>query len=140
MSGILRMARIMSDRASEVNPAGCFAHSCEGDRITAEIRQLLISTGRLKGESTLIMALDNCGLTEAERSEMPLTCRKAIFCSSQNAKGFRRRGADRRCRMKFAPLHFAKRYQVFRPKKLELAVGDRVRITHNGTRQMVLIY
>ncbi len=104
----------------------------EGDRITAEIRQLLHSNGRLKGESHTFTTLENCGLTEAERGDAVNLQEGDVLQFHQNAKGFRRGERIVVSRMAPAPLQFAKRYQVFRPKKLELAVGDRLRITHNG--------
>lgn len=104
----------------------------EGDRITVEIRQLLLANGRLKGESHTFTTLDNCGLTEAERGDFVNLQEGDVLQFHQNAKGFQRGDRLVVTGLTQAPLQLAKRYQVFRPKKLEVAAGERLRITHNG--------
>ena len=104
----------------------------EGARVTAEIRKLLRNGGRL-GEEKELLRLEPLHLTEAERRDTGSYEPGNILQYVQNAPGHRRgerivvRDAEK------LPLAQAARFQVYRAGKLAVAVGDRLRVTQNGT-------
>ncbi len=102
----------------------------EGDHITAVIRKELAAQGKL-GESREFTAFVPLHLTEAERGETSSYQPGDILQFHQNAKGYR---AGQRLRVGAAPLPLkeAARFQAYRTATLQLAAGDRLRITANG--------
>lgn len=120
----------------------------EGRRITAEIRRLLqerteeelkrladkkgseLERARL-GKRGQVLALENAQLTEAERGDAVNYRPGDVLQFHQHAKGYRR-GQRVEVGGQPLPLEFADRFGLFHASKIELAVGDVVRITHNG--------
>ncbi len=104
----------------------------EGDRISGQIRAELRTAGLINGEDRKFTVLKAMGLTEAERSD-PLNVEAGdVLQFHRNVKGVRRgarvtlKPGDR------LPGEYAKYYNVFKPSEAAFAVGDRIRITHNG--------
>ncbi len=105
----------------------------EGDRVTQEIRNQLKQAGALRG-GRMFLSLQNANLTTAERSD-PINYNPGdVIVFHQNAPGIRRgrrivvgEGASS------LPLHLADRFAVFHAHAVELAPGDKVRITRGGT-------
>lgn len=104
----------------------------EGERITAEIRDLLKKDGRLSGKDRERNTLVNANFTEADRSDPMCYRPDDVLVFHQNAKGFKKGQTVRVSDLPKLPLDQAARFQVFRPRKLRLARGDVIRITHNG--------
>jgi hypothetical protein len=102
----------------------------EGDRITAVIRKELAAQGQL-GESREFTAFVPLHLTEAERGEGGSYLPGDMLQFHQNAKGYK---AGQRVRVGATPLPLkeAARFQAYRTATLQLAAGDRLRITANG--------
>ena len=104
----------------------------EGARVTAEVRNRLRADGRLKKEDEF-ERLVPLHLTEAQRRDPRNYQPGDVLQFEQNAPGHRRgsrlvvRDAEE------LPLAQAGRFQVYRPEVLRVAVGDRLRLTHNGT-------
>jgi conjugative relaxase-like TrwC/TraI family protein len=104
----------------------------EGDLVTKTIRQALKAEGKLDGAEHRVVSLTRVDLTEAQRAQSG-SCRiNDVLQFHQNAKGYRlgdrvvvREGES-------LPLDQAAQFQVFRPRELALAKGDRVRITKGG--------
>lgn len=105
----------------------------EGDRVTEEIRHQLQARGQLQGERTFL-SLQNANLTLAERLDSVNYQPGDVLVFHQNAPGITKGrrvvvGED----PSSLPLHLAQRFQVFRPRAIALAPGDKVRITRGGT-------
>ncbi|OWK45581.1 MobF family relaxase [Fimbriiglobus ruber] len=104
----------------------------EGDRVTAEVRNRLRSDGRL-GEEREFERLVPLHLTEAQRRDQTNYRSGDVLQFEQNAPGHGR-GQRREVRDgEDLPLAQADRFQVYRPEVLRVAIGDRLRLTHNGT-------
>ncbi|MGL6075195.1 MAG: MobF family relaxase [Fimbriiglobus sp.] len=104
----------------------------EGARITSEIRQALRAEGKLTGDDKQITRLVRVDLTEAERGQRENYQPGDVLQFQQNAKGFKK-GEKLVVREGMSiPIEQAKRFQVFRPQAVSLAVGERIRITHGG--------
>ena len=104
----------------------------EGARVTAEIRNLLRSNGRL-GDEREFLRLEPLHLTEAERHTSDSYEPGDILQYVQNTPGHRR---GERLVVNDAnklPLSQAARFQVYRADRLAVAVGDRLRVTQNGS-------
>lgn len=104
----------------------------EGDKVTSEIREGLRASGLLRGEDHLVPMLVGKSLTEAERTDPLNYDRSDVLVYHQNAKG-RRKGERVVVEDAPLPVEQASRFQVFCASSLPLAVGDRVRITRNGS-------
>jgi conjugative relaxase-like TrwC/TraI family protein len=102
----------------------------EGDRITAVIRKELAAQGKL-GESHEFTAWVPLHLTEAERGEAGSYVEGDMLQFHQNTKGFKN-GQRVRVGKNPLPLDQAARFQAYRTATLQLAAGDRLRITANG--------
>ncbi len=102
----------------------------EGDRITAVIRKELAAQGKLR-ESHELTAWVPLHLTEAERGEAGSYQEGDMLQFHQNGKGYK---AGQRVRVGETPLPLdqAARFQAYRAATLQLAAGDRLRITANG--------
>lgn len=118
----------------------------EGQRITAAIRAELRRQNKLGAQERAFPRLDSRDFTKAQRADPAHHVAGDVVQFFQNAKGFTRgervtvldAGSDgvlvrtATGATKALPLAQADRFQVFRAGTLELAVGDRVRITNNG--------
>lgn len=103
----------------------------EGDRITDEIRRRLRESHRLGAESREFTQLVPAHLTLGQRLD-PASYRPGdVLVFHQNAKGFRKgqRLVVGRGRL---PLDQAARFTVYKQGGIQLAAGDRIRITGNG--------
>ncbi len=103
----------------------------EGDRITGAIRAGLKAQGKLSEERT-ITAWIPAHLTDAQKADATEYDPGDLLQFHQNAPGHKKGtrlivGKDDR-----TPTELAKRFEVYRPTQLTLAVGDRVRVTAGG--------
>ena len=118
----------------------------EAARVTHAIRDTLKASGKLSCDELVFPALRPLNLTEAERTDFAQYAPGEIVQFHQNAKGFKR---GERVKVKNAgmggvrvvcanggeailPFTQAKKFQVYRPERLSLAEGDKLRITMNG--------
>jgi conjugative relaxase-like TrwC/TraI family protein len=132
--GALKTALVVSPTHKEV------------DRVTEAIRDALKESGRLSASEREFSTLRPLNMTEAERTDFAQYVPGEIVQFHQNAKGFKR---GERVKVKSAgmngvrvirmnggeavlPFTEAKKFQVYRPEKLALAEGDKLRITQNG--------
>lgn len=119
----------------------------EGEAVTKEIREALKRAGKLGVEERPVWALRNLYWTEAERGDTVNYRPGQVVQFFQNAKGIKNgerfrivgREADGNVRAVGAdgrevalPLHQSRRFQVYEPYRLDVAVGDMLRITQNG--------
>ncbi len=104
----------------------------EGHLITEEIRSKLKQSNRLDHREQSLPMLTNVNLTEAQRRDMVNYTPGDVLVFHQNARGYKR---GERVVVGDAPLPLdqANRFQVFRPSTLPVAIGERIRITRNGT-------
>lgn len=121
----------------------------EGRAVTARIREGLKAAGALAGEERVLPSLHSHGMTEAMRQDGLNYQPGDVVQFHQNVKGGFRKGEAvvvlgrddrgnvrvRRGRHEPAslPLDQAKHFDVYERRDLSLAIGDRVRITRNGT-------
>ena len=133
----LRLAEAYLAAASEKKPDGKLKTAlvvtptnAEAERITAVIRQALAKQGTL-GEEHEFKAWVPLHLTEAERGEASSYDAGDLLQFHQHAKGYK---SGQRLIVGEGPLPLdqAARFQVYRPTKLTLAAGDRLRVTANG--------
>ena len=103
----------------------------EGDRVTQAIRTALQQQGLLEPESRPIETLRRVDLTEGERRDPASYQPGDVLIFHQNAKGFTR-GQKVVVGETPPPVDQAARFQVFRKAALDVAVGDVLRVTHNG--------
>ena len=118
----------------------------EADHVTEAIRDVLKESGRVSAAEREFTVLRPLNLTEAERTDFAQYVPGEIVQFHQNAKGFKR---TERVKVKSAglngvrvvraggseailPFTEAKKFQVYRPEKLAVAEGDKLRITQNG--------
>jgi conjugative relaxase-like TrwC/TraI family protein len=105
----------------------------EGGRITGEIRRALKENGGIGSDARNFPVLIRTNLTEAERGDKVNFQPGDVLVFHQNAKGHTRGDRLAVDGQRPLPLELANRFEVFRSGELELAPGDWVRITHNGT-------
>lgn len=120
----------------------------EGREVTAIIRAKLKDEGKLKGQERVFNQQSSFSMTEAMRGDGVNYQTGDIVQFTQNATGFRKgerwhvQGHDEQGRVLLAragrksavlPLAEAKHFDVYEKRELRLAIGDRVRITQNGT-------
>lgn len=123
----------------------------EGNAVARAIRSEERAAGRIIGEDREYRRLRDTRWTEAERAE-PRNYDKGLFaCFHQHAKGVvagdaceilgTRMNKDGQQVVRARtprgveidlPIGNADRFQVYKPESIDLAVGDRVRITRNG--------
>ncbi|MGB6725054.1 MAG: MobF family relaxase, partial [Terracidiphilus sp.] len=118
----------------------------EADNVTQAIRQVLKESGKLSAKEREFITLRPLNLTQAERSDFANYRMGEVVQFHQNAKGFMR---GERATVKSAgltgvrvaradgseavvPLAEAGKFQVYRPQKLAIAPGEKIRITRNG--------
>jgi ATP-dependent exoDNAse (exonuclease V) alpha subunit len=118
----------------------------EGERVTTRIRERLKGASKLRGEEREFVQLKNLQWTEAQRSDSLNYHADMVVQFHQNLPGFRRgervkvkRREDRAIEVErengktaLLPLDKAARFQVYEPRTIALAAGDKVRITQNG--------
>jgi conjugative relaxase-like TrwC/TraI family protein len=114
--------------------------------VTAAIRDTLKEQGKLSTKEREFTSLRSRQLTEAERTDAGSYQTGEVVQFHQNAKGFKRgervtvlnagtagvnvtRSDGSKALLPFSE---AKKFQVYEPRKLELAEGDKLRITMNG--------
>lgn len=120
----------------------------EGEQVTAHVRRQLQDHGLLAEKSVRVDRLKSRNWTEAERSDSVHYHSGDVVQFHQNAKSIRRgerltvaevhdgvvwlqRGKSRE--RVLLPLQSAKAFQVYGVEELDLAAGERIRITANGT-------
>lgn len=114
----------------------CPTHA-ESERITTEIRDRLRQDGSLSTEERQLGTLRSVNLTQAQRRD-PLSYMPGdVLLFHQNAPGHKKGtrvtvGAGYKdTEGNPLPVTQAARFTVFRPGRIALAVGDRIRITKN---------
>lgn len=103
----------------------------EGERITSEIRSALRRKGRIDDREESVLRLVPANLTEAERRDAVSYVPGDVLVFHQNAPGYRK-GQRIVAGDAPLPLRHADRFQVYRQRSLNVAVGDLVRVTRNG--------
>jgi hypothetical protein len=120
--------------------------NAEARHVTDAIRETLRESGKLSVKERDFTALRSRNLTEAERTDAANYLPGEVVQFHQNAKGFTR---GERVTIKSAgvagvtvtrsngstallPFTETSKAQVYRPEKLALAEGDKIRITQNG--------
>lgn len=104
----------------------------EAAKVTEAIRTELKTEGTLTGER-IVTAYVPAHLTDAQKRDLTEYEAGDLIQFHQNATGFvkgTRLIVDEGTK---PPIDLAERYEVYRPKPLSLAVGDRIRITAGGT-------
>lgn len=123
----------------------------EGRAVASEIRNQLRERGKLKGQDHTYVQLRDLGWTEAERQDAVRYEKGMVAHFHQAAPGVI---AGDKCHVKETvkqpdgtfkvrvvtprkveidlPLDHAERFQVYEQSEIQLAVGDRIRITRNG--------
>src|SRR5262249_29039729 len=104
----------------------------EGERTTGRLRADLKAMGVVGSDERTFPILRNTQMTQAQRSNEALYSPHHVIVFHQNAKGYRKGqrvivGHGR------LPLEHADRFQTFQTDTLNLAPGDMIRITQNGT-------
>jgi ATP-dependent exoDNAse (exonuclease V) alpha subunit len=117
----------------------------EGREITAQVRELLRTKGLITGAEQKFIHLKNLGWTEAQKKDGNNFSPGQVLEFHQNVKGFKRGqkwevktvDANGRIfvglegRVQELPVKEAQRFSVYERQKLDVAVGDTVRITQN---------
>jgi conjugative relaxase-like TrwC/TraI family protein len=104
----------------------------ENEWATAAIRSELRRGNKLKGKEHEFAVLRNANFTSAERADAINYLPGDVIVYHQNALR-RKKGERVVVGGGEHPLHQADRFTVFHPGRIELARGDTIRITHNGT-------
>lgn len=104
----------------------------EGARLTAELRTQLKATNHIGAESREFERLIPAHLTLGQKLDPTSYQNGDVLVFHQNAKGFAK-GQRLTVGSDPIPLDQAERYGVFRSSRIELAEGDRIRITSGGS-------
>ena len=104
----------------------------EGELVTDAIRSKLIETGQLGENGHTMTVLRNRSLTEAERGDALSYAPGDVIQFVKHAKGHKAGSRIVVSDASDVPLSLADRFQVYRAVPIDLAVGDRIRITANG--------
>lgn len=99
--------------------------------ITAAIRSGLKEKGKLDGER-IVKAWVPAHLTDAEKADATQFELGYLLQFHQNCKGYQKSARVVVEEGPKLPTEHAKRFEVYRPTQLMLAVGDRVRVTAGG--------
>lgn len=119
----------------------------QGEALTDDLRERLRSENLIGKKDIPVVQYKNQSLTEAEKSDHRNYEPGQVIFFNQNSPGFKRgsqwnvkRVEDREVLVsngegvqKTLPLDKSKRFDLFTEQKLNLAKGDRIRITRNGT-------
>ena len=103
----------------------------EGALVTNSIRERLMQSGQLQNERT-VTVWRPLHLTDAEKADATLYESGDLVQFQQNAKGFQKGARLVVNTAGTIPTHLANRYEVYRPMSIQLAVGDRIRVTAGG--------
>ncbi|HTU16537.1 MAG TPA: AAA family ATPase, partial [Gemmataceae bacterium] len=119
----------------------------EGDTVAAAVRQELRDRGLIGAEDRRVVRYESKSLTEAQRKDAVHYQAGDTVQWNQNALGGFVRGdrarvvgregdrvlvEDKRGRLKELPLSLAGRFELYRTAAIEVAEGDKLRITRNG--------
>lgn len=124
------VAAIQEDKSDDAALVVSPTHR-EGEWITDEIRSRLKELGQLGPGERRVPVLENANLTEGERRDPLNYATGDVLVFHQNAKGFKK-GQRVTVGDEPLPLDQADKFQVFRPSVLQVAPGDKLRITRNG--------
>lgn len=131
----IEVTRPAKVRAKEVTALIIAPTHAEGERVTAEVRSRLKGDGRLKEEREFVRLVP-LHLTEAERRDATQNYQPGdVLQFEQNTPGHLRGERLVVQEAKEVPIDHAKRFQAYRPEPIRIAVGDRLRVTHNGVVQ-----
>jgi len=103
----------------------------EGEKITAAIREGLKAQGKL-GQEHVFAAWLPAHLTDAQKSDVTEYTPGDLVQFHQNVKGFTKGSRLIVDENTAPPTEFATRFEVYRPVRVALAAGDRVRVTAGG--------
>jgi len=103
----------------------------EAAKITMAVRSALRAKDKLGKEHTLDIWIPS-HLTAAEKADATSMEHGDLLVFHDNAPGFRSGTRVTVADGQKLPTQFADRFEVYRPAKLTIAVGDRVRVTRNG--------
>lgn len=103
----------------------------EGERITQAIRAGLKSQGKL-GEERLVGTWAPAHLTDAQKTDYTEYESGYLLQFQQNAPGYKKGSRLIVGEGNMPPIELAKRFEAYRPTRIALAVGDRVRVTAGG--------
>lgn len=103
----------------------------EADRITGAIRSGLKEQGKLAGER-IVTAWVPTHLTDAQKADATEYESGYLLQFHQNAPGIQKGARLIVGEGTVPPTELAKRFEVYRPVQIALAVGDRVRVTAGG--------
>jgi conjugative relaxase-like TrwC/TraI family protein len=103
----------------------------EGDRITEAIRAGLKAKGKL-GEQRIVDTWVSTHLTDAQKADPTEYEPGDLLQFHQNAPGFKKGSRMIVNEGVEPPTELAKRFEAYRPTRLAVGVGDRVRITAGG--------
>jgi conjugative relaxase-like TrwC/TraI family protein len=103
----------------------------EANQVTSAIRARLKSLGKL-GEEQVVASWIPAHLTEAQKTDGTEYNTGDLLMFHKNAKGYTKGARLVMTEGARPPVELANRFEVFRPARLALAVGDRVRITASG--------
>jgi conjugative relaxase-like TrwC/TraI family protein len=103
----------------------------EADRVTAAIRASLKEQGKLKKERTVTTWVSS-HLTDAQKADTTEYDLGDMVQFHQNAPGYTKGSRVVVGDGTKPPVELAKRFEVYHPEELSLAVGDRIRITAGG--------
>ncbi len=103
----------------------------EGDRITQAIRDGLKAQGKI-GEERLVDAWTPAHLTDAQKTDPTEYEAGYLLQFHQNAPGYKKGSRLIVGEGGKPPTQLAKRFEAYRPTRIALAVGDRVRVTARG--------
>ena len=122
----------------------------QGSAVTETIREKLKDEGVLQGEEKVFKTQKNLSYTEAQKGDAKSYAEGMIVQFHQNAKGGIKRGTkyhlserdengnwqlvseDKNEKISL-PLQEAKKFSVYEQEETALAIGDKIRITQNGT-------
>ncbi len=119
----------------------------EGNTVAAAVRQELCGRGLIGAEDRPFVRYESKSLTEAQRKDAVHYQAGDTVQWNQNAPGGFVRGdrsrivghegdcvlvEDKRGRLKELPLSLAERFELYRTTALDVAEGDKLRITRNG--------
>ncbi len=103
----------------------------EGNRITRAIRAALREHGLLSGDARNVPELIPANLTLGQKRDPASYQPGDVLVFHQNATGHRK-GERLIVGPAEVPFELAERFTVYRQSRIELALGDRLRITRNG--------
>jgi hypothetical protein len=109
------------------------AHA-EGEKVTVAIREKRKQDGRLEGKEHRFGTLENANLTQAEKADPETLCSLTGAEAQFHRHGVARAGERVTITAENAEAlaKQADQFVIYKPRELELANGDTVRITANG--------